>query len=107
MGGRDPAIQCKRCGRHFPPIRGPLTEVPPLARPPCRKQTTLSLTHMPLLTSPAFTSKCSFSPLTHTIFTIHLITQNVDYIGLDLGREHLLFYASSPEALRDLKVRGG
>ena len=81
--------------------------MPPLARPPCRKQTTLSLTHMPLLTSPAFTSKCSFSPLTHTIFTIHLITQNVDYIGLDLGREHLLFYASSPEALRDLKVRGG
>ena len=30
--------------------------------------------------------------------------KNVDYIGLDLTREHLLFYASSPEALRDLKV---
>jgi translation initiation factor eIF-2B subunit gamma len=30
--------------------------------------------------------------------------QNVDYVGLDPSREHLLFYASSPESLRDLKV---
>lgn len=30
--------------------------------------------------------------------------KNVDYIGLDTRREQLLFYASSPEALRDLKV---
>ncbi len=31
-------------------------------------------------------------------------TQNVDYVGLDLSREELLFYASSPEAIRDLKL---
>lgn len=30
--------------------------------------------------------------------------QNVDYIGLDPSAQHLLFYASSPEALRDLKI---
>uniref|UniRef100_A0A7S3R0R7 Translation initiation factor eIF2B subunit gamma n=1 Tax=Dunaliella tertiolecta TaxID=3047 RepID=A0A7S3R0R7_DUNTE len=30
--------------------------------------------------------------------------KNVDYVGLDPRQEHLLFYASSPEALRDLKV---
>ncbi|GIL56412.1 hypothetical protein Vafri_11777 [Volvox africanus] len=30
--------------------------------------------------------------------------KNVDYIGLDPTREHLLFYASNPDALRDLKV---
>ncbi|KAG2441401.1 hypothetical protein HYH02_009990 [Chlamydomonas schloesseri] len=30
--------------------------------------------------------------------------KNVDYIGLDPTRQHLLFYASSPDALRDLKV---
>ncbi|PNW86040.1 hypothetical protein CHLRE_03g207825v5 [Chlamydomonas reinhardtii] len=30
--------------------------------------------------------------------------KNVDYIGLDPSRQHLLFYASSPDALRDLKV---
>ncbi|GAX72742.1 hypothetical protein CEUSTIGMA_g198.t1 [Chlamydomonas eustigma] len=30
--------------------------------------------------------------------------KNVDYIGLDLNREHLLFYTSSPDAVRDLKV---
>ncbi len=30
--------------------------------------------------------------------------QNVDYIGLDPSRQHLLFYASRPDALRDLKV---
>mmetsp|Transcript_15489 Transcript_15489/g.33608 ORF Transcript_15489/g.33608 Transcript_15489/m.33608 type:complete len:476 (-) Transcript_15489:297-1724(-) len=30
--------------------------------------------------------------------------KNVDYIGLCPKREHLLFYASSPETLRDLKV---
>eukprot|EP00198_Chlamydomonas_reinhardtii_P010061 XP_001699398.1 eukaryotic initiation factor [Chlamydomonas reinhardtii] len=33
-----------------------------------------------------------------------LVAQNVDYIGLDPSRQHLLFYASSPDALRDLKV---
>jgi hypothetical protein len=30
--------------------------------------------------------------------------KNVDYIGLDPSRQHLLFYASSPDTLRDLKV---
>lgn len=30
--------------------------------------------------------------------------QNVDYIGLNPTREHLLFYTSSPETLRDLKI---
>uniref|UniRef100_A0A7S0S6S1 Translation initiation factor eIF2B subunit gamma n=1 Tax=Chlamydomonas leiostraca TaxID=1034604 RepID=A0A7S0S6S1_9CHLO len=30
--------------------------------------------------------------------------KNVDYIGLDPSRQHLLFYASSPEAVRDLRV---
>lgn len=30
--------------------------------------------------------------------------QNVDYIGLDAARERLLFYASSPDALRDLRI---
>ncbi|GFR40448.1 hypothetical protein Agub_g976 [Astrephomene gubernaculifera] len=30
--------------------------------------------------------------------------KNVDYVGLDPTRQHLLFYASSPDALRDLKV---
>lgn len=32
------------------------------------------------------------------------VHQGVDYIGLNPSREHLLFYASSPETLRDLKV---
>ncbi|KAG2497652.1 hypothetical protein HYH03_004391 [Edaphochlamys debaryana] len=30
--------------------------------------------------------------------------KNVDYIGLDPSRQHLLFYASCPDTLRDLKV---
>ncbi|KAL6765072.1 eukaryotic translation initiation factor 2B gamma [Haematococcus lacustris] len=30
--------------------------------------------------------------------------KNVDYIGLDPSRQHLLFYASSPDTLRDLKL---
>lgn len=33
--------------------------------------------------------------------------RNVDYIGLDESEERLVFYASSPEALRDLKVPMG
>lgn len=33
-----------------------------------------------------------------------LRAQNVDYVGLDASQQHLLFYASSPETLRDLRV---
>jgi hypothetical protein len=36
--------------------------------------------------------------------SVPISLQNVDYIGLDLDREHLLFYTSSPDAVRDLKV---
>lgn len=39
---------------------------------------------------------------TATVLAHH--PQNVDYIGLDPSRQHLLFYASRPDALRDLKV---
>lgn len=30
--------------------------------------------------------------------------QNVDFVGLDPSQEHLLYYASSPESLKELKV---
>lgn len=32
------------------------------------------------------------------------VVQNVDYIGLDASSQQLLFYTSSLEALRDLKI---
>ena len=51
-----------------------------------------TVTLCPRKTSPASETKPGKPP------------KNVDYIGLDLSREHLLFYASSPETLRDLKV---
>lgn len=43
---------------------------------------------------------------THTKLPLSplFLLQNVDYIGMDPSREHLLFYASSPETMRDLKV---
>ena len=41
----------------------------------------------------------------HVSLASHVVVvQNVDYIGLDAARERLLFYASSPDALRDLRV---
>lgn len=33
-----------------------------------------------------------------------VLAQNVDYIGLDASSQQLLFYTSSPEALRDLRI---
>ena len=49
--------------------------------------------------SPAFIEPAAMDASVWGAFLARL-----DYIGLDESREHLLFYASSPDAMRDLRV---